>query len=219
MLVPTQALSDKLVGFWRLRLTNEDGFATGGLTGFGSAPYSTVAAHFQLFASTGEYTAQVVELIGNGMLGRHELGALKGEFAVRGTTVEESYPRLEFANTPNFDEGPTAQQWTCTYLGDRLRICRLGDESLRVYERQDAQEAQREIARMLEVPVGSPRMCMCTCHVHVSCACVMCMCMCMLEVPVGSPPCRHCTPHAQFPPAHTACSAPCMCVGSVHMRR
>lgn len=93
-------------------------------------------------------------------------------------TLDEAYTRLEFAGAAQVDAPRVAVRSTMTYLGEGLRIVRRvaaareqGDEDatrdaservpdargeIYVYERQTAQEAQGEIARLLDVPVPRP---------------------------------------------------------------
>ncbi|KAL1520117.1 hypothetical protein AB1Y20_023589 [Prymnesium parvum] len=155
------ALAAGLRGFWKLRLTSEAALAAEGLSGFGGAPYCAAAAQFQLFGGGGEGTPalQTVELVANAKVGGHQLAALKGAFELAPPVVEEVYTRLEFAGAAQPGGAAVVRRAECTYLSARLRICRAAAAAegeaaaVSVYVRQELEEAQAEIAALLEAPV------------------------------------------------------------------
>lgn len=153
-------LADQLQGFWKLVLTSDESLAAAGLSGFGDQNIGcSVVAHYVCFA-TKSPSAQVVEVVANANLGSHQLAALKGEFssdneAEGGPAVLEEYSRLEFAGSPQLDAPALSRRWLCTFIGERLRVCRedAPGGAIHVYERCD--NAQGEIGDLLSRAVAS----------------------------------------------------------------
>jgi len=165
--------------FWRLIVTSDATVASGGLTGFGLAPYCSVLASFQFFKPQGEAdpTSQVVEVVANANMGASNLAALKGGWigadadsaeahAFAGTAgahaaaIQEVFTRTEYQNQPLAGADEVVSSYACTYVSKRLRVARVrgGEEegttgAWRVYQRLRADVAQNEIARLLSLPV------------------------------------------------------------------
>ena len=77
----------------------------------------------------------------------------------------EKYTRTEYAGAPEIGAPEKECKWACTYLSERMRICRLLDSSggegedaraWRVYERMPSDAAQGEIGRLMSLPVATP---------------------------------------------------------------
>ena len=154
-------------GFWRLLVVSERKEAKGGLTGYGLAPFCSVLGSYQAFIDIkDEQTAQVVEVVANANLGSSNIAALKGTWrGAAADDVVETYERTEYGGAPELDAPAVENHWACTYLSERLRVCRLpardGDDGAgawRVYANLPADRAQDEIARLMAAPVAqAPR--------------------------------------------------------------
>lgn len=168
-------------GFWRLILVSDEATARGGMTGYGFAPFCTVRGSFQAFIDLkGEHTAQCVEVIANANLGTCNVAAIKGvwsggeasasaeaaewagAYGANLAAVLEKYDRTEYGGAADIDASSVVNSWVCTYLSDRMRVCRLrgtadGAGAWRVYERVTADAAQAEIGRLMSLPVAPPK--------------------------------------------------------------
>jgi len=151
-------------GFWRLALVSQQQLAAGGLTGYGLAPFCSVRGSYQAFIDLkGEQTAQVVEVVANANTGSCQIAALKGTWHAAaeagGVGVLERYERTEYGGQPEIGAATVENGWACTYLSERLRVCRLhgaaeGEGEWRVYVKQPAGDAQADIGRLLEMFVA-----------------------------------------------------------------
>ncbi len=151
-----------LIGFWKGRATSSQEMATNGLTGYGASEYKSVLAHFQCFSKVDEGsllpTAQTVEVISDATTGNAASATLKGDFdvsapAATGTKqdVLEDYSVLEFGGMKQFDAQPVPQRSTCAYLSPTLRVTRVSDGTIWVYEKVTAEEVTDEIFRLMSI--------------------------------------------------------------------
>jgi len=161
-----QELREQLLGFWRMKITSSAGHAASGLSGCASQARRTVLGTFQCFKEqddSGLPTMQTVEVISDSKVGRSAIAALKGDFYVGKLAgsglvgVVEEYTKLELDNIRQNEE-LDAFRWTCVYLDDELRVCRVEkteetEEALYVFQKEESQAAQNEIARLMELPV------------------------------------------------------------------
>ena len=148
-----------MLGFWKGRLTSSSERATNGLTGYGADEYKGVLAHFQCFSKVEEGsllpTAQTVEVILDMTSKNVASSTLKGEFKVStaGSKLDvfEDYTVLEFGGMKQFGASPMPQRSTCSYLSPTLRVSRVDDGTLWVYEKVTAAEVTDEIFRLMSI--------------------------------------------------------------------
>ena len=144
--LPVEVVREGLLGFWSVRLTTAEPIANDGRTGYGKPEYATVLAHFQCFSKREDGsllpTAQTVEVIGDASTDAVGTATLKGDFelAADGASgakmgVLEDYNTLEFGGMKQFDAQPPKLRWTCIYLSPTLRVNRMEDDSIWVYEK------------------------------------------------------------------------------------
>jgi len=160
--LPVEVVREGLLGFWSVRLTTAEPIANDGRTGYGKPEYATVLAHFQCFSKREDGsllpTAQTVEVIGDASTDAVGTATLKGDFelAADGASgakmgVLEDYNTLEFGGMKQFDAQPPKLRWTCIYLSPTLRVNRMEDDSIWVYEKVDAEAVTGEIFRLMSL--------------------------------------------------------------------
>ena len=171
------ALAERVLGYWRLAFTSgADTFTEAGLSGLGAGDQFQMLAHFQRFATTAP-EAQTVELIGDAAVGKARVATLKGSYSAadglvrtkqRGLvgrlfrrskydfapSIEEAYDELEFDGAIETGFRWFRRTWVCTFLGERVRVCREEGGGLAVYDRMEEGEALREIERISTEPFG-----------------------------------------------------------------
>ena len=171
------ALAERVLGYWRLAFTSgADTFTEAGLSGLGAGDQFQMLAHFQRFATTAP-EAQTVELIGDATVGKARVATLKGSYSAadglvrtkqRGLvgrlfrrskydfapSIEEAYDELEFDGAIETGFRWFRRTWVCTFLGERVRVCREEGGGLAVYDRMEEGEALREIERISAEPFG-----------------------------------------------------------------
>lgn len=159
------AIKDQLHGFWKLLVADDkDELITQGMTGYGAPSHNTVLGHFQCFepedaTDDNHPTLQTVEVVSNRVEGRSAVAALKGDFYVgklQGSGslgVVEDYTRIEWAGDSRYDSEIEPERWTVGFLSPTLRVCKLEGGLTRVYAKLTSEEAQKEIARLLALPV------------------------------------------------------------------
>ena len=121
--------------------------------------------------------AQTVELIGDAAVGKARVATLKGSYSAadglvrtkqRGLvgrlfrrskydfapSIEEAYDELEFDGAIETGFRWFRRTWVCTFLGERVRVCREAGGGLAVYDRMEEGEALREIERISNEPFG-----------------------------------------------------------------
>ena len=148
-----------MLGFWKGRITSSSVRATNGLTGYGADEYKGVLAHFQCFSKVEEGsllpTAQTVEVILDMTNKNVASSTLKGEFKVStaGSKLDvfEDYTVLEFGGMKQFSAPPVPQRSTCSYLSPTLRVSRVDDGTLWVYQKVTAAEVTDEIFRLMSI--------------------------------------------------------------------
>ena len=65
-------------------------------------------------------------------------------------SLSETYDTIEDEGTPCPGAPRVRRRWVCTFLGERLLICRVGERGgVAVYERSTEEEVQRELRRAL----------------------------------------------------------------------
>jgi len=165
--MPDEAdLRSSLLGFWRLRLTSDAAAATTGTVGYGGSNARATLAQFQMFVEEDNYqprpTLQTVEVVSDARQGSAVIAALKGDFylgklAKTGTLgVVEDYTRREYDDERMGDGSDLSSlTWTCSYLGDGLRIVTTdGDEPrTMLFTKMETLDAQEEIGRLSRLPV------------------------------------------------------------------
>ena len=158
------ALAERVLGYWRLAFTSgADTFTEAGLSGLGAGDQFQMLAHFQRFATTAP-EAQTVELIGDATVGKARVATLKGSYSAadglvrtkqRGLvgrlfrrskydfapSIEEAYDELEFDGAIETGFRWFRRTWVCTFLGERVRVCREEGGGLAVYDRMEEGEA------------------------------------------------------------------------------
>jgi len=159
------ALKDALVGTWKLLVTSEKDIVMGaGATGLAGPVYAHVVGHFQTIRKpdpmdiiTGSLDfLETSEVAADRKDGKALRAAAKGGFKVEEEggklRVSEYYSKSDVAGAQVERLG---HSYTCTYVGDGLRVCTLADGARRVYAKVEAEAAGAELARLaaLDVPV------------------------------------------------------------------
>ena len=100
---------------------------------------------------------QTVEVVSDAIVGRSAIASLKGGYSIRATGdvfVSEEYDRLEVDGSQQFAGVPQAL-WRPAFVGAGLRIAREAESgAVSIFTRVRQEEAQDEIAKLLEAPVG-----------------------------------------------------------------
>jgi hypothetical protein len=91
---------------------------------------------------------ELTEVVADVQKGSSSAATVKGGFEVAADGVVESYTRREVAGTVESDDCNLSQSWSCVFLGSSLRVNRLADGGLRVYDRVDAAAAESAIATL-----------------------------------------------------------------------
>jgi hypothetical protein len=185
---PANASAADIAGFWRLRFT-DDRRLGGGMSGFGLVPGCTATAQFQLYGQPKPESVQCVEVIANQQAGSNQVAGLKGKVEVAsdapeaqaqgqagkkeggptGPVISDVYTRIELEGTPQTDSGTQRYDYTLTFLGETLRICRAaaGKDApaqgakdapppagyVRVYEKLGSERAQSDLAALVAARV------------------------------------------------------------------
>jgi len=93
------------------------------------------------------------EVVADTKAGSSSTAKVKGRFEVVGAgDVVESYSRREVGGAVQ-DGARLSNSWTCVHVGDTLRVCRLADGGLRVYDRVEVAEAEAAISKLSAEPV------------------------------------------------------------------
>ena len=79
-------VSEGLIGFWKVLITDSEAMANDGMTGYGRDDYSLILAHYQSFTKNqpGSVlpTIQTVEVVSDTKAGRAILATMSGDFYV-----------------------------------------------------------------------------------------------------------------------------------------
>lgn len=160
-----EVVSEGLIGFWKVLITDSETMANDGMTGYGRDEYSSILAHYQSFTKNqpGSVlpTIQTVEVVSDtGLTGTVscQVAALKGDFSTEasadgaGVDVIEGYTWAELAGAKQFDQTPKQPRWKCTYISPTLRVCRGEGNALTVYAKAEAETCTGEIAEFITNP-------------------------------------------------------------------
>ena len=164
-----------MLGYWRLAFTSgADTFTEAGLSGLGAGDQFQMLAHFQRFATTAPGADSPAHrrrgggqgarrdsqglVLGGRRAGADEQRGLVGRlFAAQydfAPSIEEAYDELEFDGAIETGFRWFRRTWVCTFLGERVRVCREEGGGLAVYDRMEEGEALREIERISTEPFG-----------------------------------------------------------------
>jgi hypothetical protein len=145
---------ESLLGFWRRRYVSDPSLSADGVTGYGGLPSCKIMGSWQLLQSEKEPALQVVEVIADGNLGVHQLGARKGDWEVAESkgalNLIQHYSKLEYAGAMQSAELMMSEN-VVVYVSEDMRID-VDDtaELIVVYERQPADVAM--VQQLLSSP-------------------------------------------------------------------
>jgi len=154
-----EVMREGLLGFWKVLVTSSVQIAANGLTGYGAPEDKGVLAHFQCFSKVEEGSLmpamQTVEVISDALTDSASSVTLKGDFEVAAQGdklgLVEDYNVLESGGMKQFDANPVPQRSTCTYLSPTLRVSRVDDGTLWVYQKVTAEDVTDEIFRLMSI--------------------------------------------------------------------
>jgi len=154
-------LRESLHGFWKLLFTSDATRAAAGLSGCGAPSHKALLSQYQCFttpkAGSLAPSMQTIEVVGDSIVGRSAISALKGDFAITdsaGGKVHEVYKRREYDGAMEYDALPNPH-WSTTYLSPSMRVSKEEGGAVCVFAKASAEEAQEEIGRLLEASFGS----------------------------------------------------------------
>lgn len=156
-----------LQGWWKLVLTDSAALSAAGLSTYGASPFCHSCTQHQFFDEESRQV-QTIEVVANEYpSAEHQLVVLKGEYAAQAgeggaaPAATEKYTSLDYQGSPQPGSPPVEVAYGVSYLGERLRVCRVTGgvanptgEYLLVYAKRDEQ-AQPEIEDLLATPVES----------------------------------------------------------------
>lgn len=160
-----QAVNDALIGSWKLLVASDaDGVRKCGLAGVPSSKYERacrVVGHFQSFrqpdpmdilnGKADQPLLATTEVAIDTKDGSTFSATVEGGFAV-GSLSSSGLDVVEYYSARRPADGYTSSlapnSWSCVYISDTLRSCKMSDGSRRVYAKVDADAAAAEIARL-----------------------------------------------------------------------
>jgi len=151
------AVKALLHGSWKLVSSTD---ASVSLTGSAPKSYTKTLGHVQSFRKPDPmdvfsgnkdklFFMETTEVVANEKVGSSLTACIKGGFEVKPAgAVAEAYTAREVEGLSQ--EGPFASynRWTCAYLSEAVRVCRLASGAVRVYEKVDATAAKAEVSRL-----------------------------------------------------------------------
>mmetsp|Transcript_35486 Transcript_35486/g.60835 ORF Transcript_35486/g.60835 Transcript_35486/m.60835 type:complete len:316 (-) Transcript_35486:270-1217(-) len=151
------AVKALLHGSWKLVSSTD---ASVSLTGSAPKSYTKTLGHVQSFRKPDPmdvfsgnkdklFFMETTEVVANEKVGSSLTACIKGGFEVKPAgAVAEAYTTREVEGLSQ--EGPFASynRWTCAYLSEAVRVCRLASGAVRVYEKVDATAAKAEVSRL-----------------------------------------------------------------------
>jgi len=154
-------LKSSLVGAWTLIAASD---AEASVTG-SAAKWKKGRGHFQVFKKPDPmavfeggdalFFMTTAEVVADVKAGSSTIVKVRGGFAAKAEgEVVESYTRRDVGGNMESDTARISNSWTCAYVSDKLRVCRLADGGLRVYDKVEEMEAEAALVALRAEPVA-----------------------------------------------------------------
>lgn len=150
----------ELFGVWTLvAASDKDASITGS-----NGKWKKGRGHFQIFKKPDPmavfeggdalFFMTTAEVVADVKAGTSSIVKVRGGFGVKeGNGVSEQYSRRDVGGVMESDDCRLINSWSCAYVGPTLRICRLADGGLRVYDKVEEVAAEEALVKLRAEPV------------------------------------------------------------------